>query len=305
MLEIVTLAYSRDFMMNSLDFVIDQIKIVPEILMKVHEKFVNKLRLDKQELFYMISSILTIYSYHFKPKVNKHYQDEFNLIYEIFDMIIYSQSMIIPLVIYSKFLLNNKKVLLKEYENNLEYFDNINDLTHALIQKVIIKSFQDTQNNQYHLKQWYVILHEVRSDFINDKIKTPALKRKNNKYSPLLTTTTNYNLIHFQFKVYDKFYLKSLMNKGLKLNKIRKDMDETQIRKLYRQQNYPFLFKVLEDQYTNLPPLIKISVFIAILAILVKHIDQGNSKFIFKICHNMLLQNILLKVKRKFTSSLR
>lgn len=303
-LEVFTLSYLRDFMMDSLDFTIDQLKIVTLILMKMGKKFVNKLKLDKQKPFYMISSILTIYSHHFKPKVNQNHQDECNLIYEIFDMVICSQSMIIPLIIYSKFLLNSKNQLLKEYETNLEHFSNIDDLVHASIQKVIVKSFQDTEKNHDHLKQWYTILNEVRFNFINNKIKIPSLKRQINKYSPLLTTAASYNLKNFQFKTYEKVYLKSLMNKGIKLNKIRQNMDERQTKKLYRQQNYPFLLKILEDQYMNLSPLIKISVCIAILAIFIKYSGQDNSSYIFKIYHNMLLQNILPKMKMRLTSQL-
>ena len=303
-LEIFTLLYLRDFMMDSLDFTIDQLKIVTQILMQMDKKFVNKLKLDKQEPFYMISSILTIYSHHFKPKVNQNYKNEFNLIYEIFDMVICSQSMILPLIMYSKFLLNSKELLLKEYETNLEHFNNINDLIHATIQKVIVKSFQDTEKDKSHLKQWYIILNDVRFNFINNKIKIPSLKEKINKYSPLLTTATNYNLKHFQFKTYDEVYLNSLMDKGMKLNQIRQHMDERQTKKLYRQQNYPFLLKALEDQYMNIPPLIKISVCIALLAIFIKYSCQDKSGFIFKIYHNMLLQKILPKMKIKLTSSL-
>ncbi|KAK5963310.1 GTPase-activating protein GYP8 PWA37_005026 [Arxiozyma heterogenica] len=304
-LEIFTLMYLRDFMMDSLDFTIDQLKIVTQILMKMNKKFVNKLKLDKQEPFYMISSVLTIYSHHFKPKINQKYQDESNLIYEIFDMVICSQSMILPLIIYSKFLLNNKNLLLKEYETNLEHFDNINDLIHASIQNAIVRSFQYTEKNRDHLKQWYTILNEIRFSFINNKIKIPSLKGQINKYSPLLTTATNYNLKHFQFKTYDEVDLKSLMNKGIKLNKIRQNMDERQTKKLYRQQNYPFLLKILDDQYMNLSPLIKISVCIAILALCIKYSDQSSNGFILKIYHNMLFQNILPKMKVRLTSSLK
>lgn len=273
LLEVFTLIYLRDFMMDSLSFAIDQIKIIPLLLMKHNKTLVHKLKLHQQDPFFAISSILTLYSHHFKPHVNS---AENPLIYEIFDLIISTQSMVLPLEMYCKFLLLNKDALYKEYEFNSPHFDNTNDLVHVTVQKVIVSSLVTSgDDNMTICQQWWDILREVRNDFVNNKIKIPSLKKHVNKYSPLVTTATNTCLKSFHLHEYQEDELRRLLSQAIKLNRIRKSMSNgEQINKLYRQQNYPFLVKILEDKCSSLTPLMRVSVMIGILALLIRIMDK-------------------------------
>lgn len=277
LLHIFTLLYLRDFMMDSLDFAIDQIKVIPQIISKSDKRLVNKLKLDKQDPLFAISSILTLYSHHFKPQLETA-ELEFDLIYEIFDLIIATQSMMLPLVMYSKFLLLNKELLYKEYELNLVNFENLNDLVHVIVQKIIMTSL--TMGDDLNVcRQWYSILNEVRLDFMKNKVKVPSLKRSVNKYSPLLTTTANVNLNTLELTTYKEEDLQKLLKKAISLNVVRKNMNGPDINKLYRQQNYPFLIQMMENKYRKMPPLVKMSIIVGIMAMIIRVMDKENRLF--------------------------
>lgn len=277
LLKFFTLIYLRDFMMDSLDFAIDQIKVIPQIVSQSDKKLVDKLKLDKQDPLFAISSVLTLYSHHFKPQLETD-ELEFNLIYEIFDLIIATQSMMLPLVMYSKFLLINKELLYKEYELNLANFDNMTDLVHVIVQKIIMTSL--TMGDDLNVcKQWNLILNQVRSDFLENKIKIPSLKKSLNKYSPLLTTTSNVNLKTLQLTTYKEEELKYLLAKASSLNAVRKNMNGPEINKLYKQQNYPFLLQKIENKYTAMSPLVKMSMLVGIMTVIIRFMDKDNRLF--------------------------
>lgn len=277
LLKIFTLIYLRDFMMDSLDFAIDQIKVIPQIVSQSDKKLVNKLKLDKQDPLFAISSILTLYSHHFKPQLETD-ELEFNLIYEIFDLIIATQSMMLPLVMYSKFLLINKELLYKEYELNLVHFDNLTDLVHVIVQKIIMTSL--TMGDDLNVcKQWNLILNEVRLDFLENRIKIPSLKKFVNKYSPLLTTTSNVNLKTLQLTKYNEEELKDMLTKASSLNSVRKNLNGLEIKKLYRQQNYPFLLQMIENKFITMSPFVKLSMIVGILAVIIRFMDKDNRLF--------------------------
>lgn len=159
-LEVFTLLYLRDFMMNSLDFTIDQLKLIPIILKKLDSEFVIKLKIDEIDPFYAISSILTIFSH---DELNDQ-MDINSIVFQIFDLVISAGSMLIPLIIYSFLIIENKSQILAEYNLNLKNFENVNDLTHAIIQKILLK-------NRPNLEIWNNALDRSRIYYECDSLK--------------------------------------------------------------------------------------------------------------------------------------
>ena len=66
-IESFTLLYLRDFMTDSLDFAVDQLKMIPYLIKKMDPELYQILHLDKIEPFFALSDILTIFSHNQKP----------------------------------------------------------------------------------------------------------------------------------------------------------------------------------------------------------------------------------------------
>ena len=114
---------------------------------------------------------------------------------------------------------------------------------------------------------------------MKNKVKVPSLKRSVNKYSPLLTTTANVNLNTLELTTYKEEDLQKLLKKAISLNVVRKNMNGPDINKLYRQQNYPFLIQMMENKYRKMPPLVKMSIIIGIMAMIIRVMDKENRLF--------------------------
>ncbi|SCW00069.1 LAFE_0B08768g1_1 [Lachancea fermentati] len=169
--EVFTLVYLRDFLMSSLAFTIDQLKVIPWIVKKKDEEFYNKFQLAKIDPFFALSSILTIFSHDLKSCCN----DDRGIVFQIFDLVISFQSMMVPLIIYSELLLAKKQVLLKKYEENIENFDNDTDLVHGVIQQVMCLDFG--------IDFWSEVLDYTRVSMENSSWKPTKTV---NKYSVLV-----------------------------------------------------------------------------------------------------------------------
>ncbi|SCU79058.1 LAME_0A07030g1_1 [Lachancea meyersii CBS 8951] len=169
---IFTLLYLRDFMMNSLTFTIDQLALIPIIVKKNDPIFHKTFQLHEIDPFFALSSVLTLFSHDLRPQSN----ESLSIVFQIFDLVIASNSMLVPLTIYSNLLLAKKEDLLTRLHENLENFDNDTDLIHGVIQQEMIVGSS--------IRLWNEVLEATRAsaDTISVEVKKTV-----NKYSVLLT----------------------------------------------------------------------------------------------------------------------
>lgn len=171
---IFTLLYLRDFMMNSLTFTIDQLALIPLIVKQKDSYFYRTFQLDKIDPFFALSSILTLFSHDLRPQSD----DAPSIVFQVFDLVISANSMMVPLVAYSYLLLAKKDDLLLRYKENIDNFDNSTDLIHGVIQQEMIAGSS--------VQLWNDILDASR----NSSLELPRESKKIlNKYSVLLTNS--------------------------------------------------------------------------------------------------------------------
>lgn len=178
-LEAFTLLYLRDFMMDSLKFPIDQTHLIFMYIKKENPTLYNKLKLQDLPPFFAIASILTLFAHNFKPTDNCN-----DIIFRIFDLIISSQSMFIPIIMYAKMIIISKEELLQLYEDNLENFDGDIDLIHGIMQQQLNKTMDDINFWDTVLKQTVTKITKKYKSYFKDVHKTV------NKYSVLLNTAS-------------------------------------------------------------------------------------------------------------------
>lgn len=260
--EAFTLLYLRDFMMDSLDFPIDQLKIIPKLIKNIDKGLYKKLQLDKVEPFFAVSSILTVFSHEMKPLED----NESSTILCIFDYIISTQSMSVPLLMYANLVVENKQKLIKEYNANLENFENIIDLVHGIMQKVLLRVSGDE-------KLWDTILRKMRT---NSKNVDLSYKNLVNKFSVLVTTATGKAAItspqHSQ-TYYDINYVNHLLNKEIQANANRKSLSNH--RQNEKSTSLTFL-QHLSSVTRSSPSICKISIFIGLIALMIKLHRNGS-----------------------------
>lgn len=210
--EVFSLVYLRDFLMDSLDFPIDQTLIIPLLIKDKNPDLFKRLQLDKQKPLFAIASLLTIFSHDIKPDISI----QNSLIFQIFDMVIGTHSMYTPLILYSNIVLDLRDKLNQEYSDNIDNFDNEVDLVHAVVQKVLTKTLCDEKQSS---KLWDTALAQTRANFSLD----PRLEKKVctfiNKASPLRTTANGKP----QLEINDINSVNKLINKGIALNNKKKD----------------------------------------------------------------------------------
>ncbi|CCF57338.1 hypothetical protein KAFR_0C03460 [Kazachstania africana CBS 2517] len=248
--EIFTLVYLRDFMMNSLDFPIDQLKLISHLIKEKDPDLYHSMKLDKISPFFAISSILTFFSHDLKPT------NENSIIWEIFDLIISKNSSFIPILIFTNFILMQKQKLIDQINLNTENFDNETDLIHASIQQILLTSIS---NENFFFK----IMTITRLNYNRDvKLLSKVLfdSRIINCGSPLLTTAKGNNKTLFDTKDID-----NLIDKQIKINGTRKNI---------RQTNTRFnivLYHVINNKHL----LVKLSILVGLLAIISKFSNRN------------------------------
>lgn len=257
--EAFTLLYLRDFMMDSLDFPIDQLKIIPQMIKSQDKRLFKQLHLDKVEPFFAISSILTIFSHELKPSPDR----SDSQIYQIFDHIIASQSMLVPLTMYSTLIMESKDTVLKEYAANATNFENTVDLVHGVMQNVLVSA-------SYDEKVWRKILCMIRSTPIKDN---PTKYKKMVNQCSVLTTTASGQKRNTN---YELKYVTDLLDREIEQNDKRKAL---QVRKKLRpQETKPFLRLVWYAHNHAIPFVCRLSLLIGVIALLVKLYRDGNTR---------------------------
>ncbi|KAL3240115.1 GTPase-activating protein GYP8 RNJ42_05158 [Nakaseomyces bracarensis] len=277
--EAFSLLYLRDFLMETLDFPIDQLKLIQHYIQKKDAELCEKLQLDKIEPFYAISSILTLYSHELKPALG----DENNKLFQIFDLIICQQSMFLPLKLYSTLFILHKNDILDNYEINIENFDNGVDLIHAVIQQILQKNLLDEQKS-----------HKAFTEALNIVRKAPEgapltiTSKVVNKFSPLLTTASGiqqkFNNIQMIDLVSSQVHLHEKLQKSKNKNK-------------KRIKSLTFLTSILKyrSETQLLSPLVKMSVMIGVLAVLLRY--SSHRKISFDLLANKYITESYKKIR--------
>ncbi|CAI4060908.1 hypothetical protein SKDZ_06G0380 [Saccharomyces kudriavzevii ZP591] len=249
--ESFTLLYLRDFMMDSLDFSFEQLRLISSLIKESNLKFYNVFKFDENEPLFAIGSILTIFAHNLKP-INSGDTNLHKILFQIFDMTISLQSMHIPLIIYKNLLLQNAPEILKHIEANSDVFENDFDLRHGAIQTVLQEKLCDES-------LWEEVLQITRDHSTSASKK--VLKRVHlNKYSTLLNTA------YGKARSFDMdtiiFYLneQTKMNERYKKEKYRGVTTKSKTRALFKRLGH-----FLPSKYNKLG---KISLLIGILAIL-------------------------------------
>lgn len=257
--EAFTLLYLRDFMMDSLDFPIDQLKIIPQMIKSQDKLLFKQLHLDKVEPFFAISSILTIFSHELKPAESR----SDSQIYQIFDHVISSQSMLVPLVMYATLIMESKDTVLKEYAANATNFENTVDLVHGVMQNVLVTA-------SYDEKVWKKILCMVRSKPIKET--SSKYRKMVNQYSALLTTASGQK----KQTSYELKYVTDLLDQEIEQNQKRKAVQVR--RKLHTQEKTP-LSRLVSYAHTHTIPFVcRLSLLIGVIALLVKVYRDGGAR---------------------------
>ncbi|EDO15348.1 hypothetical protein Kpol_1011p20 [Vanderwaltozyma polyspora DSM 70294] len=259
--EIFTLLYLRDFMMDSLEFPIDQLNIILKIIKKKDIKFYNKLSLGQIEPFFAISSILTIFSHELSPIMDNTYNET---LFGIFDLIISTQSMNVPLLIYSNILLGVKDQLLENFEMDIIHFDNKVDLVHAIIQKVILQSIDND-------RMWKETMINTRK-MNYDKSLISLNKSMLNKYSVLITTASGdayYNHCYTEKEVME------ILRKEIQLNE-KRNIEKAQL-KMKKSTNSPELGLINKTSMT-----LAVSLLIGAFAVIISLQRDNSYSTLFK-----------------------
>ncbi|GAV54818.1 hypothetical protein ZYGR_0AS01410 [Zygosaccharomyces rouxii] len=262
--EAFTLLYLRDFMMDSLDFPIDQLRIIPRLIKSIDKGLYKKLQLDKVEPFFAVSSILTVFSHEMKPMED----GESSTIFCIFDYIISTQSMSVPLLMYANLVVENKQRLFEEYDANLNNFGNFIDLVHGVMQKVLLSVSHDE-------KLWDKILQKMRTNVKNADF---SHKKLVNKFSVLVTTASGKATFTSQRNAqnrYDLNYVENLLSKEIQLNTNRKSL--TNQRKSEKKTTFAILHR-LSSLTCSSSFIYKVSIFIGLMALLIKFYRSGSIK---------------------------
>lgn len=254
--EAFTLLYLRDFMMDSLDFPIDQLKVIPKLIKNIDKQLFRKLQLDKVEPFFAVSSVLTIFSHEIKPLEN----NESSLIFCIFDYIVSTQSMTVPLLMYAYLVVENKDRLMKEYDANLNNFENTIDLVHGVMQKVLLSASTEE-------RMWDRIMERMRH---NSKMADINCRKSVNHCSVLLTTASGkvaFTSDRHSQTPYELNYVLRLVDKEIHLNDKRKALSNQ--RKLQKKSSSTLLHRLSSYAYSS-SFLYRISIVIGIIALLIK-----------------------------------
>ncbi|SCU90814.1 LANO_0D10000g1_1 [Lachancea nothofagi CBS 11611] len=240
---IFTLLYLRDFMMSSLAFTIDQLVLIPLIVKDKDPRFYRTFQLNEIDPFFALSSVLTLFSHDLRPQSN----ESLSIVFQIFDLVISSNSMMVPLTVYSNLLLAKKDDLLTRLKDNLDNFENDTDLIHGVIQQEMIVGSS--------VQLWNEVLETTR---IANSSSFPNAKKTVNKYSVLLTAS------HVPTTIDQAL---SWLAKETRLNEMRSSLESVNNK---AKTPSPAISRWRLIARSAGPNLIKMSLFIGVAAILMK-----------------------------------
>lgn len=167
--ELFTLLYLRDFMMDTLQCTLEQLGVLSQFVTHRDPNLSNILQLDERRPLFAIASVLTILVHNFE------YFEQDSPIFCVFDMIISTNSLSCVFVIYAELLVYFKDPILKQVKTSLLDFDSDMDMIHSVVQQTLLKLLT--------LDVWSEILINARLHLNSYKVE---MKKYVNKYSSLL-----------------------------------------------------------------------------------------------------------------------
>lgn len=133
-----SLLYLRDFLMSTLDFTMDQLRVVPKIFAKLDTEIYETLFGNSDPKLVVsapVSCLLTFFS---------HDLNNTEQIFDIFNTVVENKTMSWVIYIYCLIIVQNKKTLMKSVEATRDSFLNENDFVNINLQTTFYSGIDDT-----------------------------------------------------------------------------------------------------------------------------------------------------------------
>ncbi|KAH3903058.1 GTPase-activating protein GYP8 SCDLUD_000669 [Saccharomycodes ludwigii] len=195
-----SLLHLRDFLMDSLDFTVDQLRLIPFIVKVLDHDTYKKLNFKNCEMTSAISFVLTLFS---------HEDLNIEIVTRIFELVIVNNSIVVVLFIYALLIIELKDTLIKTYQESLDEFNDHSLLLNMVIQKHILIKI-----NSFDWEDIFTKMDAIIKNY--EKIKLCV-----NEFSVLKTSS----MLHSQIS-YDQKELEELLVQESNLNIKNKHMSK-------------------------------------------------------------------------------
>ncbi|SSD59038.1 uncharacterized protein SCODWIG_00799 [Saccharomycodes ludwigii] len=195
-----SLLHLRDFLMDSLDFTVDQLRLIPFIVKVLDHDTYKKLNFKNCEMTSAISFVLTLFS---------HEDLNIEIVTRIFELVIVNNSIVVVLFIYALLIIELKGTLIKTYQESLDEFNDHSLLLNMVIQKHILIKI-----NSFDWEDIFTKMDAIIKNY--EKIKLCV-----NEFSVLKTSS----MLHSQIS-YDQKELEELLVQESNLNIKNKHMSK-------------------------------------------------------------------------------
>lgn len=170
--ELFTLLYLRDYMMDSLQCTLEQLEVLSQFIMERDADLAKILQLNQKKPIFAIASVLTLLIHNFENF------EEDSPIFSIFDIVITTNNLSNLFVVYTELLIYFKEPILKQVEAYEIDFENDMDLIHSVVQQTLLKFLTRSS--------WDEILTQARLRLNNSTVRVAKYV---NKYSSLISVS--------------------------------------------------------------------------------------------------------------------
>ncbi|CAG98187.1 GTPase-activating protein GYP8 [Kluyveromyces lactis] len=170
--ELFTLLYLRDYMMDSLQCTLEQLEVLSQFIMERDADLAKILQLNQKKPIFAIASVLTLLIHNFENF------EEDSPIFSIFDIVITTNNLSNLFVVYTELLIYFKVPILKQVEAYEIDFENDMDLIHSVVQQTLLKFLTRSS--------WDEILTQARLRLNNSTVRVAKYV---NKYSSLISVS--------------------------------------------------------------------------------------------------------------------
>ncbi|QEU59179.1 Gyp8 [Kluyveromyces lactis] len=170
--ELFTLLYLRDYMMDSLQCTLEQLEVLSQFIMERDADLAKILQLNQKKPIFAIASVLTLLIHNFENF------EEDSPIFSIFDIVITTNNLSNLFVVYTELLIYFKEPILKQVEAYEIDFENDMDLIHSVVQQTLLKFLTRSS--------WDEILTQARLRLNNSTVRVTKYV---NKYSSLISVS--------------------------------------------------------------------------------------------------------------------
>lgn len=170
--ELFTLLYLRDYMMDSLQCTLEQLEVLSQFIMERDADLAKILQLNQKKPIFAIASVLTLLIHNFENF------EEDSPIFSIFDIVLTTNNLSNLFVVYTELLIYFKVPILKQVEAYEIDFENDMDLIHSVVQQTLLKFLTRSS--------WDEILTQARLRLNNSTVRVAKYV---NKYSSLISVS--------------------------------------------------------------------------------------------------------------------